>query len=307
MMKRNHTRLCASAAIAAALALTSTPLLAQFAPDPTAVEPAPVLVVPDITVVPPAEPTIVLPTELPQTPPPATVTAPERTTTITRTERVAAPAAPATRPRVAAPTEPAPVVAEETVEPIVSEPIAEPVAPVAVSEPSEASAPAGNDGAFQFGIVVLAAIAAFVFAIWGFIAIGRRKPVDRKAAAIIERPVATPRGPQPLPVMAEPAYIAAPLSTVPTPAPSLAHSGASIPLPRTIPPTFAARDALLRRMIAAKPDRANPFVTPKARLKRARLIIQSLGNDFADRKPWIDLSQYPGNWPELSRSDYAAA
>ena len=89
--------------------------------------------------------------------------------------------------------------------------------------------------------------------------------------------------------------------------PSLAHSGAAVALPSRMPATFAERDALLKRMIAAKPDRANPFTTPKARLKRARLILQSLGRDFGGQEPWIDLSQYPSNWPEAANRKTAAA
>jgi hypothetical protein len=93
----------------------------------------------------------------------------------------------------------------------------------------------------------------------------------------------------------------------PTQPANLAHSGAGVALPRTMPASFEERDALLKRMVAAKPDRANPFVGYKARMKRARLILQSLGRDFTDAEPWIDLSQYAANWPELSRSKTAAA
>ena len=61
------------------------------------------------------------------------------------------------------------------------------------------------------------------------------------------------------------------------------------------------REALFKRMVEAKPDKANPFTDRRARMKRARLIIASLGRDFGDARPWIDLSQYPNNWPELAR------
>ena len=70
--------------------------------------------------------------------------------------------------------------------------------------------------------------------------------------------------------------------------------------------TFEERDALMRKMIAAKPDRANPFKSPIQRYHRAKLIMQSLGRDFGDADPWIDLSQYPQNWPELARRSQAA-
>lgn len=318
MMKRNHTQLCASAAIAAALALSSTPLLAQFTEAPISAAPAPVQVIPETWSPPPPQAATVLPTELPETtPPPAIVTTPEpapvrttTTTTTTRTTRTVAPA-PVARTPVAAPADPAPVSIDEDLTSVPTEAIAEPANEITVSEPFADEAPADNDNAFQFGLIALAAIAAFVLAIWGFIAIGRRKPADRKAATpVIERPVVA-REPRHAPLIVEPDYLATPLSAVgaafATPAPSMAHSGAAVPLPRKLPETFAERDALLKRMIAAQPDRANPFVTKKARMKRARLILQSLGSEFADRKPWIDLSQYPGNWPELSRTDTAAA
>jgi hypothetical protein len=324
MMKRNHTILCASAAIAAALALPTTPLFAQVAPAPTTVAPEPVLTIPTTPPPAPAQTTIILPTELPQTsPPPASVTTPERTTppsavrteraapatTTTRTERAAASAT----PRVA-PADPAPAPVVEEAAPVAAETapetIAEPVAPLAVSEPVAARTPADNDNTNQLGIAILAAIAALGLAIWGFIAIGRRRPVDRKAAAMIERPVVKPREPVVQPVLAEPVPTVAPsvspLRTV-APAPSMAHSGASVPLPRTMPATFEERDALIRRMIEAKPDRANPFQAPLQRRRRAKLILQSLGADFSDRDPWIDLSQYSQNWPELANRKHAAA
>ena len=91
------------------------------------------------------------------------------------------------------------------------------------------------------------------------------------------------------------------------PAASLAHSGAAVALPRSLPASFEERDSLLRRMIAAKPDRANPFTSFNARRKRAKLILQSLGRDFGGREPWIDLSQYSANWPDLARNKHAAA
>jgi hypothetical protein len=147
---------------------------------------------------------------------------------------------------------------------------------------------------------VLAALVVFALALWGFVAIGRRKRADERfAVPVLERPIVAEREP----LTAAPAE----RPRVPTPAPSMAHGGASVPLPRRLPESFEERDALLKRMIDARPDRANPFTNRRARLRRARLILQSLDRDFGDTKPWIDLSQYPQNWPELSRNQYAAA
>jgi hypothetical protein len=88
---------------------------------------------------------------------------------------------------------------------------------------------------------------------------------------------------------------------------SLAPAGASVPLPRKVPENDAERRALIDRMVAAKPDRANPFHTPRARRRRARLILQSLGRRFENGKSRIDLSQYPQNWSELQGNSSAAA
>lgn len=122
----------------------------------------------------------------------------------------------------------------------------------------------------------------------------------------------------PLPVESEPEPVVAPVAAKePAPAPTASHpldsyrgvpnSGAAVALPEELPQTFEERDALLKRMIAAKPDRANPFRSTKARAKRARLILQSLGRKFDNVKPRIDLSEYTANWPALARKRTAYA
>ncbi|MEX0341220.1 MAG: hypothetical protein AB3N06_01410 [Erythrobacter sp.] len=73
----------------------------------------------------------------------------------------------------------------------------------------------------------------------------------------------------------------------------------SVEIPATLPHDPEERGRLLQRMIRARPDRANPFASHKARAKRARLILQSIGTRFNVRKPGIDLSQYTNVWPEL--------
>ncbi len=158
-------------------------------------------------------------------------------------------------------------------------------------------------------MALLAGALAVALAIWGFIAIGRRRPVNRRAATVVERPKIH----HPAPIHAEPepetTSFAAPVTPTPihstAPAASLAHSGAALALPRTMPESFEERAALMERMVAARPDRANPFRSPIQRRHRAKLILQSLGRTF-DREPWIDLSQYPQNWPELARRSQAA-
>lgn len=281
MMKRNHTTLSAGAAIAAVLAMTSTASQAQTAPTatttaPTATTAAPVPTFPEATPPTPlpapasATPTMVVPIEVPEIAPPA-----------------------ATVP------DPAPVTADLAAEPLAVE--------ATMAEPGEAAPAPAGDANTQLWAAVLVGIVAIALGIWGFIAIGRRKPVvHRKAAA--ERPAgAPPRQTVPERVAVAPTVTPMASARPTAPAPSLAHTGAAVALPSRRPATFAERDALLKRMVAAKPDRANPFTSPKARLKRARLILQSLGRDFGDREPRIDFSQYPSNWPEAASRKHAAA
>jgi hypothetical protein len=79
-----------------------------------------------------------------------------------------------------------------------------------------------------------------------------------------------------------------------------------VTLPAKLPESFEERDLLIKQMVAAEPDRANPFISPKARLRRARLILQSIGHTFKEGEAWIDLSDYPHIWPELAREKAAA-
>jgi len=194
---------------------------------------------------------------------------------------------------------------EETIVPSVA---VAPVTPEAAPLPATDTAEPANDASLGILAALLGAIAVVALAIWGFVAIGRRRP--RAATPVVERPVVAAREPEPAvaPPLAE--TTVTPLAS-PRPhtadSDSLAHSGASIALPSKMPESFEERDALLKRMIAARPDRANPFKSPLQRRRRAKLILQSLGRDFGDAEPWIDLSQYPGNWPSVARRTSAAA
>ena len=87
-----------------------------------------------------------------------------------------------------------------------------------------------------------------------------------------------------------------------TPTSKPAATGSSqgtVVLPQEVPESFEERDALLKQMVAARPDKANPFRSGKARARRARLIMQSIEESFEKRKPRIDLSQYTEIWPAL--------
>jgi hypothetical protein len=332
MTTRTHSLRYAGTAIAAVLTIASTSSLAQDAAALFPAAPEPVIVVPDVappttsqTTVPQA--TVVVPTNQPPTVQPLPETSvetpepqPEPVATATRT-RAAAPAAEAATPAPrAVPAES--VIAEETTslppEATAEPAVTEPVAPVAVTTPPVRPASSNDSGLLA---LILGGLLFLALAIWGFVAIGRRKGVRRYAA---ETPAATVPV-APAPVVAEPAKVTMrepvaiasraetrpsnPSFVAPAPAASgaLAHAGASIALPARVPESYAERDALMKRMIAARPDRANPFTDRGARTRRARLILQSLGRDFGGNEPWIDLSQYPNNWPELANKRSAAA
>lgn len=302
--------------------LTSAPLaiaaMAALPLFPASAQEQPVIVLPDTaptttTSVPAATatpaPVIVLPDPEPVTTLPANEAAPTDSAT-----REAAPA-----PVVASRATPA----REVSRPVVDAVAATPVESNSESATSEEIAPlpaasaetiAANRAALEPvpAPVEDASSAALLLALLGVGGVGlaafflmrrrRKEPVPT-----IERPhvanatVASPPVLDRDPVVTT--HDAAPSATViapaiPTRAAALSN-GAAVELPREAPNTFAERDSLLKRMIAARPDRANPFRSPKARAKRARLILQSLNMNFHDRKPWIDLSQYTNIWPEL--------
>ena len=174
-------------------------------------------------------------------------------------------------------------------------------APTPAPQPTPAQT---NDVVGTLGIVLLALLALAILAA-GLLFLRRRHPV---AAEVEETPVVADTAEEPSPV-----YAAEPVA--PTPirrrdanpvAGALPSDGAAVDLPAKLPESYEERSALLDRMVAAKPDRANPFTDRRARLRRARLILQSLGTTF-EREPLIDLSQYPNNWPELQRPRYKAA
>lgn len=335
MTNRTQSLRYAGSAIAAALAIASTSSLAQDAsaqfPAAPPSAPAPVVVVPDIpastipepttqstVVVPTNEPATVqpIPTTTVETPEPEAAPAPAATTTRTRAAEPAVRAAPEPLTPVAAPE---PTAIEETtvLPPLTTAQPVEPVTPVTTTEEQRTA----NDDTGILALV-LGGLAFLALAIWGFVTIGRRRPVRRYAAETPAKPVTTVAA---YPVVAEPAPVVTrePIAITPRAetrlsGPSftarqaqttgaLPHAGASIALPARMPEDYAERDALMKRMIAAKPDRANPFTDRGARTKRARLILQSLGRDFSNSEPWIDLSQYPNNWPELANKRSAAA
>lgn len=190
--------------------------------------------------------------------------------------------------------------------------VADPL-PEALPLPAETAVEPANSTAGQdwTGLVALAlaGIIPLGFAIFAFIWWRRRshrtnyvpvetieQPLPRSTASAAVAPAVdhdpyVPQAPKaglpPVPVMAMSA--------------AQSRSSGEVVLPLEMPATFAERDKLLRQLVAAKPDRANPFTSPKARARRARLIMQSLGRKFDTVSPRFDLSQYSYRWPNLAK------
>jgi hypothetical protein len=154
--------------------------------------------------------------------------------------------------------------------------------------------------------LILVTLVGLVLAVFMFAALRRRRA--RITQSETARPIAAPAviSTRPAASVVEPAPPAEPAPFMfREPSQNLRSNGASVPLPARLPESYEERSALLQRMIDAKPDRANPFTDRRARMRRARLILQSLGRKFDGAKPWIDLSDYPENWPELARKPQA--
>lgn len=347
MRYTDHHLRSAPIAIAAMLALGSTSGLAQTAPaSPASTAPADPIVL-QLPVVPQAEPaptpaeaaaatpatgptqapTIVL--DLPTSPAAQaqaepTEEAPRGATVATRTST--AEAEPAQQR-----SEPAPAAGASV--PIVSSATGNPDAPVslavdgqfpagesaaalplAAGAPEAATSEPSPVGGPDWVALIALAFAGLIPLSLAFLAFAWFRRRSRRAGQL-EMDAAAP-APEPEPVAREsveddtiePVSAPAPIRSHPLDSyRGLPNGGAAVALPAELPRTFEERDALLRRMIAAEPDRANPFRSTRARAKRARLILQSLGRRFENAKPRIDLSEYTSNWPALARRRTAYA
>lgn len=313
MMTRTLLARCAPLAIAASVALPAIPVAAQDAAtaDPVIVlpEPAPVA-----QPAPAPAPVIVLPETVAQPAPVARaqaepVVAPRQAAAPRTSTRTAAPTA-VLAPVAASVADPEPVSAPAAIAPAPVTPVAR-VAQAPSADPLAAPA-AAHDGTGEMALAVLLGSLG-VAAVGGIAFLAsrrrRRRPLEREAAAYELTPAMEPTRmrvsePAAAPVLTSPAtasaMFAAPVVNA-APAPrAIAHaSGDPVALPNSVPETFEERDALLRELVAAEPDRANPFTSPRARARRAKLIIQSLARDFTSRKPRFDLSEYTNRWPAL--------
>ncbi|MGZ5807658.1 MAG: hypothetical protein ACXWIV_11035 [Croceibacterium sp.] len=233
-----------------------------------------------------------------------TRTAVTRTATVSHAAPVAAVAPPvAVTPPPANDVAPLPAQSVESTTTAIAPP-----PPAAEPTPVQTNNVIGTLGLALLGLLALAILAA------GLLFLRRRHPV---VTDTVEDPLATS------PVVEEPIVeepVAEPVAAaMPVAAPTMIHrrdinpvagalpsNGAAVDLPAKLPETHEERTALFERMVDARPDKANPFTDRHARMRRARLIMQSLGVTF-DREPRIDLSQYPNNWPELLRQYHKAA
>jgi hypothetical protein len=228
---------------------------------------------------------------------------PASRTTTTRTTTVSRTAAPAAAAPVAAVPPPADDLAALPADSAQAEPVAPP--PAAAPTPTQS-----NDTVGMLGVVLLALLALAILAA-GLLYFRRRHPAiaESEPEALeppADEPVIAATTVEPTPAYTPMASGAFRRRDVAPVVGALPSDGASVDLPARPPENYEARSALLEKMVAAAPDKANPFTDRKQRLHRARLILQSLGTTF-DREPRIDLSQYPNNWPELARQYHKAA
>ncbi|MBY8335233.1 hypothetical protein [Qipengyuania pacifica] len=311
MKKTRHLIASAPIAIAAMAALHTTAAGAQEAPtivldipeEAPAASTAPVVpsTAPVATTSPvPAPITVQLPEPEPVAEPPVVNEAEPVATT--QTTRAATREAPAPAP-VAATQQ-----AEATAAPFAnSVPEAADQQPLAAATAPESAQPAaeltpvqdpvsdGSGAALLFALLAVGGVGLAAFLLFR----SRRRKRDEEVP-VIEQPVVAE------PLSRDTETVGTTYDSEPAPAmraepitPVTSNKDVAVELPSEAPRNPAERDRLLKRMIDAKPDRANPFASHKARAKRARLILQSLGTRFTDRKPGIDLSQYTNVWPEL--------
>ena len=309
MMTRTLLARCAPLAIAASAALPSIPAIAQdtvtaepviVLPSETApvAQPAPVIVLPEPVPAPSVSAVETAPAEPVSAAPVARQAAPK--TSVARTVAAPAPIEPTQSVAAAAQVAPAPLPAQLPTK-------------VAESQRTVAPVPAARDNgtdelAFAgiLGALGLAAVGGIAYAATRR---RRRRSLDETGDGSVayqpafDEPIAEPAIERPViasapePVATAPAY-SAPVAAAPALARKAPNSD-PVALPSEVPATFEGRDALLKELVAAEPDRANPFASKRARARRAKLIMQSLGRSFQTRKPRIDLSEYTHRWPAL--------
>lgn len=306
MMTRNLLVRCAPLAIAASGALFGPSAMAQDAVP----EPAPIVLPPVTTMAPEPAPVVAQPIVLPEVStvqaapavePPAETpvvrerTAPEAasqsvtTRTITRSAPVAAPVADQSAATTTGGVDTAQAADTAPVLPVSS-------AQTAMDEPTPVARESSMDEALVAGLAGALGLAAVGGIAYASSRRRRRRDLGVDAYEPSYRDNAVVNEPASAPVIAEPT----PAYAAPVMANRIASSnGDPVALPSQVPGTVEERVALVDRLVAAKPDKANPFASRKARAKRARMIVNSLGRSFTRNKPRIDLSEYTNRWPAL--------
>ena len=276
MTTQHHLRLAGSA-IAAALVLGTTPAFAQDAaapgappitivvPEPSAA-PAPVAVIPSAQI----EAPVVSSTQDDLR---AAAAIPQASTAERSVQRNRAAVAPrAATAAASAPIAAAGLTASQSVvdaAPAAVLPAAVEAAPIAGVELVASETSVGDE--ILLGVGLLAALGLGGLAL----AMTRRRRAGR-AAVYTDAPVVadTPDAVRPAP---------APIARR-SPTPQWT-SPAAFALPAVVPEDIQARNALIERMVAAKPDAANPFKARKSRTRRARQI---LSDRLASQRPVLE-------------------
>lgn len=274
MLNKHRPHSLSAATVIAVLALSSAPAIAQDAAPVIDLPPAAGVPSPPVVAPAPPQPTIILPeVSAPAAASPVVAADNAQAEPAPRSSetRQAAPARPAaaaaTRTAQVAPPPPAEPASPEAVAPIVAAP---PVAqPAPEAEPVAAPAEPETGLGAEAGMLALLAALGLGGAALLAARTRRRRPYMTDEEAVMVEAVATdPVMPSAAsPVM--PAYSQYEDDHIVAPSPSAAIPAGAIP-------RGEERDALLRRMVAAEPDEANPFTSRKARLRRARLILQRL-------------------------------
>lgn len=193
----------------------------------------------------------------------------------TRTAQAPAAAAPAA-PRIAAqPAQPA-----SATPPPASDPLAQTAAP----PPPAATAPRAKapDADSDAGLLAGGAALLVALGLGGFALSRRSRRQSAQSFAYASEPAyASPEraaearvAPLPDPLI-EPTPHPSPAQAIGQEELATQPAGERFAMDGPVPQTRAERDALLERMISAPPDADNPFTSRKARLRRARIILQS--------------------------------
>lgn len=276
------------------------PVIAPVAPTVTLPQTtsAPTIVLPEVTA-PAAAPATMPEAAAPENRASAASTAPAARTSGNATARTAAPAnnaEPAAETPASGEILPAPVIPADPIPEAAPESAMEPVAPVA--ETAAPAEPASDGNTALAGLAALLGLVALGGA--GFMLMRRRKPVNEAEPEmeLTEAQAIAPEVMEP----ARPVHVPpAPVLPIRTPEPTVTHAAPApldangkpvspfiwnpvyqgkrpeerpvFAMPAGPVPTGERRAALLNQMVASHPDAANPFTSPKWRMRRARTLL----------------------------------